>query len=460
MTPRAGSTTPSVDFAHGALTVAPNRRFLMHQDGTPFFYLGDTAWELFHRLSRADADRLLQNRAAKRFTVIQAVVLAELNGLTEPNAEGHVPLHECDPTRPNDAYFQLVDDVVQRAAGYGLYIGMLPTWGSWTVQEKHPFLENRCIFTPDNARVYGRWLGARYAGAPNIIWILGGDRAVQDERHLQVLRGMAEGLRAGDGGRHLCTFHPRGGRSSADPLHAEPWLDFNMLQSGHAGRDLPNYQMVAADYARTPVKPCFDGEPRYEDHPVMNATWSSFDGYFDDYDVRKAAYWAVFAGAHGHTYGCHPVWQMYAPPHTPLNNIRRPWYEAIDLPGAGQMQHVRALMESRPFFERIPDQTLLACEPDSGGAHMQAARAADGSYAMIYAPCAAQAIEVRLVHLASTQPRGWWFDPRTGGSTAAVPQCLSADRATYVTPAEGPDWVLVLDDPARGFTAPGARGGR
>src|SRR5688572_28808365 len=77
-----------------------NRRFLVREDGSPFFWLGDTAWELFHRLNREEADRYLQDRAQKGFTVIQAVVLAELDGLTEPNPYGHTPLKDNDPTKP------------------------------------------------------------------------------------------------------------------------------------------------------------------------------------------------------------------------------------------------------------------------------------------------------------------------------------------------------------------------
>ncbi len=66
------------------LKVSENRRFLVKEDGSPFFYLGDTAWELFHRLDRDEAGRYLADRAAKGFRVIQAVVLAELDGL-QPN---------------------------------------------------------------------------------------------------------------------------------------------------------------------------------------------------------------------------------------------------------------------------------------------------------------------------------------------------------------------------------------
>ncbi|MFZ0283370.1 MAG: DUF4038 domain-containing protein, partial [Bacteroidales bacterium] len=88
---------PSVDFSHGKLKISGNHRFLIHEDGTPFFYLGDTGWELFHRLNKEETEKYLENRRAKGFTVIQAVALAELDGLNTPNAEGNKPLIDNDP---------------------------------------------------------------------------------------------------------------------------------------------------------------------------------------------------------------------------------------------------------------------------------------------------------------------------------------------------------------------------
>src|SRR3954467_10643040 len=99
-----------------ALKVSENRRFIVDGDGKPFFWLGDTAWELFHRLNREDADKYLQNRADKGFTVIQAVALAELDGLHDPNAYGEIPLENDDPTKPREAYFQHVDYIIDKAA--------------------------------------------------------------------------------------------------------------------------------------------------------------------------------------------------------------------------------------------------------------------------------------------------------------------------------------------------------
>ncbi len=188
------------------LRVMENGRYLALSDGRPFFYLGDTAWELFHRLDREEADRYLRNRADKGFTVIQAVVLAELGGLDDPNPYGETPLVDRDPTRPNEAYFEHVDYIVDRAEELGLFVGMLPTWGSWWKLVG----ENRTrLFTLETARAYGAFLGRRYAPKP-IIWIVGGDQNVHGEEERALIEAMAQGLREGDGGAHLITYHPRG----------------------------------------------------------------------------------------------------------------------------------------------------------------------------------------------------------------------------------------------------------
>ncbi|GAB4015987.1 hypothetical protein GCM10028773_07680 [Spirosoma koreense] len=116
-------------FAHGRLKVSDNKRYLVHQDGTPFFWLGDTTWELFHRLTREEADQYLKRRAEQGYTVVQAVALAEFDGLKEPNPYGDTPLLNDNPTTPNDAYFRHVDYIVDKAAQYGIVIAFLPTWG-------------------------------------------------------------------------------------------------------------------------------------------------------------------------------------------------------------------------------------------------------------------------------------------------------------------------------------------
>lgn len=120
---------PSADFKHGKLKVSENKRFLVFEDGTPFYYLGDTGWELFHRLSIAETEKYLENRRSKGFTVIQAVALAELDGLNTQNTEGNKPLINNDPLNPNEGYFTHVDLVIKMAQEKGIFIGLLPTWG-------------------------------------------------------------------------------------------------------------------------------------------------------------------------------------------------------------------------------------------------------------------------------------------------------------------------------------------
>jgi hypothetical protein len=438
------------------LKVSDNRRFLVKEDGAPFFYLGDTAWELFHRLNREDAERYLENRARKGFTVIQAVALAEVDGLSAPNAYGQMPLKGNDPAQPNEAYFEHVDWIVNKANALGMYIGLLPTWGDKWNKKWGAGPE---IFTPQNAEVYGEWIGRRYKDA-GIIWILGGDRPVENEKHYAIIRAMAAGVRKGDGGAHLMTLHPCGGQGSAQYFHNDEWLSFNMRQNGHVA-EFARYAETRADYNRTPVKPVLDGEPIYEDHPVSFKA-KEF-GHSIAADVRRPLYWDLFSGACGHTYGHHSVWQMWQAGRDPINGPLLPWQEAIDQPGAGQMQFGRWLMESRPFQTRVPDDSIIVnaavptAVPGTGRYRFVATRDEAGTYAMVYAP-AGRAFSVRLDAIKGAKIRAWWFNPRDGKTTAAG-EFENAGERRFVPPDPGEelDWVLVLDDAARNYPPPGQR---
>lgn len=446
---------------HGPLKISENGRFIVHANGAPFFYLADTAWELFHRLDRKDAECYLRNRAAKGFTVIQAVALAEFDGLEAPNAYGHRPLLDNDPARPDvktgEDYWDHVDFVVNKAEELGLVVGFLPTWGDkwnkkWGVGPE--------VFTPQNARIYGEWLATRYKEKP-IIWILGGDRPIENDTHREITRAMAEGLRIGDRGTHLITWHPPGGQGSSAPFHEEEWLDFNMRQNGHVIEFNGRCEQTRADYDRQPVKPVLDGEPIYEDHPISFKAAEL--GHSTSADVRRPFYWDLFGGACGHTYGHHSVWQMYEPgKRTPVNHPLLSWREALDQPGAGQMQHGRRLIESRPILSRIPDDSILvksdvkSLVPGAGSRRFAATRDHDGSYAMVYVPTG-RSFKVRMNAIAGPVVRAWWFDPRTGKAEAAGEFGNEGERE-FSPPANGEllDWVLVLDDASKSYLAPGS----
>jgi len=454
--PVTGLAGPVVDFRHGPLKVSENERFLVHEDGTPFFYLGDTAWELFHRLDREQADTYLANRAAKSYSVIQAVALAELDGLHTPNPYGHRPLIDDDPTRPDvkegpdNDYWDHVDYIVEKAETLGMYIGMLPTWGDkWNKK----WGKGPVVFTPENAEVFGRWLGRRYKDATNIIWILGGDRPVENDTHAEIIRAMARGLARGDGDRHLMTFHPTGGRTSSEWFHEDEWLDFNMHQTGH--KDRGSWDSIRKDYERTPTKPVLDGEPLYEDHPI------NFDpmkfGFSAAWHIRRLAWWHVFAGGCGHTYGCHNIWQMYAPGRKPVSWAHHYWDESLDLWGAADMTHVKSLMLSRPYLTRIPDQSIIVSDVGKGDAHVRATRDSRGSYAFVYTPLG-RPVTVGLDKLSGKRIRAWWYDPRHG-TAQEIGTFKKKGNQEFKPPVHGKgnDWVLVLDDASKGFPALGKR---
>ena len=423
------------------LAVSENRRYLVDASGRPFFYLADTAWELFHRLTEQDAERYLARRAEQGFTVIQCVLLAEFDGVRTPNANGDLPLLDNDPAKPNEAYFRHVDRVVERMQRHGLVAGLLPTWGDKWNQAWGKGPE---IFTPENARAYGAFLGRRYRDRP-VIWILGGDRPVKDDRHRAIIAQMAEGLRAGDGGAHLITFHPCGQQQSSQYFHDAPWLDFNMSQTGHA-RNAKNFEFIGRDYARTPAKPCLDGEPGYEDHPNG---FKAENGWLGPHDARRSAYWAVFSGACGHTYGCHAVWQMWEPGRAPVNTPLTPWQEALDLPGANQMRHLRALIEAKPYLTRIPDPALLKQGPKEEWRHVavtsdRAPGQKNATFIMAYFPHNVEAVFDTSV-LAKPRMDVAWFDPRTGQTHGQGPRDNSGELKIAPPAERHPiDWVLVL----------------
>lgn len=435
------------------LKVSDNQRFLVTDSGKPFFWMADTAWELFHRLSREEATHYLVTRSGQGFNVVQAVVLAEFDGLHTPNAYGATPLIDDDPAQPNETYFEHVDWIIKKADSLGMYIALLPTWGDKLF--KNTWGTGPEIFTPKNAFGYGEWIGSRYRESPNIIWILGGDRNPREgSQDTEVWRQMAEGIARGAGGfeNTLMSFHPQpreGGGSSAW-FHEDAWLDINMHQTGHCP-DPDTYAHITHDYSLTLVKPVLDGEPLYEDHPYcFNAREK---GYSLPEEIRRIMYWNVFSGACGQTYGCHDVWQMYTPEREPVNHPLRPWKLALELPMANRVKFLKNLMLSRPYLSRIPDQGLVAMQQQADESYVTATRDREGRYAMVYFPTGKPSL-LNLSSLKDDPVKAWWYDPRTGNAFPASGVLKSASQKVVPpTTGRGHDWVLVVD--AIAFPPPG-----
>jgi hypothetical protein len=223
-----------------------------------------------------------------------------------------------------------------------------------------------------------------------------------------------------------------------------------MIQSGHSQKDGPNYKMLRSDYALTPVKPVLDGEPRYENHPVRgdetNTQW------FDDFDVRQAAYWAVFSGAFGHTYGCHDIWMMYdGTRERQCADAWTPWKKSIDLPGAWQMLILRNFLLNEKLLAEghIPCQELLVGDNPEGTGYMAVCCTKDRKRAFVYVPTGRQ-FKVDISQLQKDAKLSFtWFNPRTGNTTLNddVARKVNGDLWEFDPPGEeerGNDWVLLL----------------
>lgn len=430
----------------GPLAIHPGNKYLMTSAGEPFFWIADTAWELFHRLDTEETAFYLDKRKSQGFNVIQAVVLSELDGINEPNANGDKPFLSLEKWEYNEAYFGHVDKVIQMALERDIYIALLPTWGDKLFKDSWGMGPE--IFTTKTAYLYGKWVGNRYKDQPNVIWVLGGDRNPRENSEdVKVWNEMALGIveSQNPANRQLITFHPQpaspGG--SSNWFHGEKWLSFNMHQTGHCPNQ-PTYKKISHDLSLSPAIPTIDGEPMYEEHPkCFNA--KEF-GYSEAADIRKIMYWNVFAGAAGQTYGCHAVWQMYDLDKTPVNAPLKPWKLSLDLEVANQVKHLKNLMLSQEYFSRIPDQTLIAESQENDEFYVAATRDESGNFAMFYFPTGRKT-NLNLTAMNGEKFTGKWFDPRTGVSFPMEVSFSNGPNVSITPPTEGRgnDWVLILE---------------
>ena len=454
----------------------PEGHFLSGADGSPFFWLADTAWQLIQWTTRDECSYYLQTRARQGYSVIQTVALAEFDGVKEPTATGLLPFADSDPRRPNEAFFDRIVEIVDEAASLGLYVALVATWGDKLTA---PWGAGPRLFRNDNLDVahgYARYLAGKLRDRTNVLWILGGDRPPRlsalghdqqmrmaketgfpaDQDWTPIWRALAAGLKEGSEATPTIVYHPQGGASSSATLHNETWLSMNGMQSGHgSGHDVPVWNWIAHDYALSPTKPALDLEPNYEDHPYNPwPRWDPATGYFSDHDVRKQVYRSVLAGGCGVTYGHHSIWQFASKRHEVINHAKLDWISALERPASRQVGFLRKLMLSRPYFRRIPDQSLIVGDAGSGGLHLQAARDREGTYAFIYFPLIDLPATIDLARLKATHFRAWWYDTRTGIATP-VDTPLSRKPQEFRSPPYGPDWVLVVDDADASYTPPG-----
>jgi hypothetical protein len=417
--------------------------------GEPFFWLGDTGWLMLSRLDRKETEHYLTTRREQGFNVVQAMVL---HTPEMASAWGAPALVDGDPAEPRVTpgddravageydYWDHLDWVVELAGELGIYLALVPCWGT---------LADAGVLNEDNVEAYGRFLGERFRDTPNIIWLNGGDTLGASNTKTWAILGRT--LKEYDPAR-LMTFHPYGRTDSSWWFHHAPWLDFNMFQSGHLsyaqdpdGRGEDNWSYVEEDWERAPVKPVIDGEPSYENiphglHHQDVPRWGAAD-------VRRYAWWAVFSGAFGHTYGENSVMQMHVPgKHEPAFHAETRWDEALLSPGAEQMRFLSKFMRSHPLDGRRPDAGMIVDNGD-GYDRIPVLRGTHYAYAYTYT---GRTFTVRLGQIGGEHVSASWYSPRDG-EKSFVRSLGNTGVATFDPPGDpgpGNDWVLLLE-PAR-----------
>ena len=345
------------------LKVSQNKRYF-ELDGKPFCWLGDTAWLLFSRLTLEEGKAYLKNRALQGFTVIQATLV---HSKDYHDLDGNRALNDDDFANPvplaEGGFWDKALKLVRYAKELGLFMGLLPAWGSFVLNGN---------LNKDNCESYADFLSEVFGKEENVIWIVGGD--VMGNKAPDVFRMIGRRLKA-DCPENLVGYHPYGRCDSSFWFHTpeDTWLDFDMFQSGHRdynqrepwdgnpvfyGED--NYRYVQEDRKLDDPKPTIDGEPSYE--LIPHGLHDGNQPYWQAADVRRYAYWSVFSGAAGHTYGNNAIMQFLKPGYKPAYAALETWDVALHDVGSGQMRQLKKLFMGFHFEEGEPRQDLIAGE--------------------------------------------------------------------------------------------------
>ncbi len=466
------------------LRISENRRNFIQEDGTPFIWIADTAWTMPQRLKWDDVEYYMKTRKRQGFTVLQIVALDPEQDIQMRNPAGIKALINDDLLSPDEQYFAYLDWILDKAEEYGFNVLLLPAWGQLIVGHNWMGQTFEKIVHEGNAYEYGRWIGNRYKHRKHIVWCLGGDR---QPIHLgvsykDVWRKMAEGLANGITGLHLKYNEPNEAwKNLLITYHAcheaetgecstmsywtdeEAWISFIMLQSGH-GLKPKNYELVKKEYDRNVTMPVWDGEPAYE---FMPTSWPVIKEFHGSWIVRKRAYWSLFAGSFGHTYGHSSVWCMISEKEKNAA-MTHTWFSALECPGALQIKILRDFLESRDLSNCIPAQEMLQIQQskqeDVLDEHIQACIQKEGKFACVYFPSGGKE-HIQIHEMKGKELLLWWFNPRDGQcysksniQTNEPEEIRLSDVLEVTTPTSGieNDWILVIDVKGAKQSIPGA----
>jgi len=395
------------------LSVGPTGRYLIDAGGRPTFLQGDAPWSLIVGVTEDEADAYLSDRQAKGVNaLIVNLVEHKFNG--PRNRRGDLPFTTPgDFASPSEKYFEHADRILRRAEVHGQAVMLNPLYLGYQGSDEGWYQE-ALLNGASKCWAYGRWVGHRYAGFANIVWVAGGDREAGDARGC--IEGIVGGIRENGAGQ-LWTGHPGPNVSAMDAF-------------GFAGLDVGatySYGIVHAALAqerrRHPVMPFVLFETTYEGEHNASAV-----------QIRRQAWWALLAGATGQFYGARPVW-LFDPG----------WREALQLPGAVDLARFAALVRELPWWELVPDDAHHVVVSGLGELNgldtLAAALTSDGRTMVAYAP-SARTLTVDLGTLKGATWAGYWWDPTTG--RRVVVSALSGKGHVELKTPFAEDAALVL----------------
>lgn len=454
------SLAAATPWSAGPLRVHAGGQYFQQADGAPFFWLGDTAWLLTQKLNREEVKTYFENRRAKGFNVVQLCVVQFLNdksiyGSPALVGENITKLNATPGSSPSDPaqydYWDHVDYVIDTAAANGIYVAIAPVWSH---------MVRRTPLTAAQVGPYIEHVARRYQSRPNVIWLNGG--SARGHENADVWKVIGETLHRSNP-QQLVSYHPFGRTVTSEWFKDASWLGFHMFTSGHRRYDQDtegrkygedNWRYVLESRAADLKRPVLDAEPAYENTP--QGLHKPEEPYWTAADSRRYAYWSVFAGAAGHTFGENSVRQVYiATEKKPASGAKGFIMDRLETDGARAMPHLKRLLLSRPFFERVADQSLVA--GDEGERYDRVLVTRGKNYLFAYA-YTGRDFTLKLGSLTGSKLNVSWFNPRTGEVTSADSVANSGTR-TFNPPgnaAPGNDWVLVLDDAAQSFPQPGS----
>lgn len=399
------------------------KRHLVDSAGRPFFLHGDTCWSIVAELTREDADVYLRDRAARGVNAILTSTLVRYHARNAPrNAAGAHPFRSgaLDFAEPNEAYFAQVDWVFDRAAALGMAVLTAPANFGFGGGQGGFYQELRAV-GPERVRAYARYVGARYAGRDNILWVMAGDYTPPE---MEIVRAIAAGIREG-GSKGLMMAHPRGFQSGFDAFGGETWLDVNTLYTYGSMAE-----MAAREYARPGPLPFILFESFYENEhdskPLRH---------------RQQAYEALLHGACGHIFGNNPMWYFTGPG---LQGVYRDdWKQQLGGEGSRAMQVLREVFLSVDWPRLAPDRDNRFLPPMGDPLETRPVAATAETFAIAYTPRGG-ALKVDFGRLRG-RPTAAWVDP-VDGRRIPVEGALSGVR-DLATPGPNAgaaaDWVLV-----------------